>query len=87
MYSEQPKSWKFIVPNTNVTEQEEVVLSVQGIITHMDLPPFTKWYADRRLCTCHHLTKCNQHYEMNARLPASECSADGVESAHVRDMH
>ena len=59
MYSEQPKSWKFIVPNTDVTEQEEVVLSVQGIIMHMDFPPFTKRYADRRLRTRQHLTKCN----------------------------
>ena len=86
-YSEQPKSWKFIVPNTDVTEQEEVVLSVQGIITHTDLPPFTKRYANKWLHIHHHLTKRNQHYETNARLPASECSADGVESAYVRDVH
>jgi hypothetical protein len=41
-YSEQPKCWKFTTSTTDVAEQEEIVLSVQGIITHMDLPPFKK---------------------------------------------
>jgi hypothetical protein len=41
-YSEQPKCWKFITSTTDVAEPEEIVLSVQGIITHMDLPPFMK---------------------------------------------
>ena len=37
-----PRCWRFITSNGDSAEQEELVLSVQGIITQMDLPPVTR---------------------------------------------
>lgn len=43
--NEGPICWKFVVPNEAATGHEEVVLSVQGIISQKDLPPVMIRYA------------------------------------------
>jgi hypothetical protein len=37
---ERPKRWIIVAPNVNPEQSEELVLTMQGIITHKMLPPF-----------------------------------------------
>ena len=42
---EHPQHWKLTFTNNESSEHEELVLRMQGIITHKDLPPITRQYA------------------------------------------
>jgi hypothetical protein len=42
--NEKPKFWRFI-QNSGGTQQEELVLRMQGVITQKDLPPLLKRYV------------------------------------------
>jgi hypothetical protein len=40
-----PKSWRLTQGSVNSNEYEELVLSIQGIITNKNLPPVIAWYG------------------------------------------
>ena len=40
--NDQPKYWRLTVPTSEVTQSEELVLSMQGVIVSKDLPPMLK---------------------------------------------
>jgi hypothetical protein len=37
--NEKPTYWRLTVPTSEVTQTEELVLSMQGVIVNKDLPP------------------------------------------------
>ena len=42
--NEKPTYWRLTVPTSEVTQTEELVLSMQGVIVNKDLPPMLmKW--------------------------------------------
>lgn len=43
MFNECPKYWRFVVSTSDIAaDQEELVLSIQGVIVQKDLPPVIK---------------------------------------------
>jgi hypothetical protein len=40
--NEKPTYWRLVIPTTEASQSEELVLSMQGVITSKDLPPVVK---------------------------------------------
>jgi hypothetical protein len=40
--NEKPTYWRLVIPTTEASQSEELVLSMQGVITSKDLPPMLK---------------------------------------------
>lgn len=84
--SESPKCWRFIVPNEDASENEELVLSLQGIISHKDLPPIL-----RRCVSIFILMNIDPTFPQSwwqkaglhtARRTANRSQHDGVQEMH-----
>jgi hypothetical protein len=74
--NEGPICWKFVVPNEAATGHEEVVLSVQGIISQKDLPPVMIRYAvnTRHLGLAPLLTKSTAQMIGRGHLSVKVCN-------------
>ena len=40
--NKKPTNWRLVIPGSDVAQVEELVLSIQGVITSKDLPPVLK---------------------------------------------
>ena len=42
MLNEKPNCWRLTIPTSDMTQSEELVMSMQGVIVGKDLPPLLK---------------------------------------------